>query len=53
MVTQPSKEGKLKQRIIFCPPFAVTVLELVVFSKLTDKFTRNEESDIVMGFSQL
>lgn len=53
MVHQPGKSGKLKQRIVFCPPFAVTVLELFFFSLLCDIFTRKTDSSIFMGFSQM
>jgi len=53
MVTQPSKTGKLKQRLIFCPPLAVTILELVMFSKVCDYFTQNSDSSLMMGNSQL
>lgn len=52
-IFQPSKTGNLKNRLIFCPPFAVTILELVVFSKTCDFFTRNDRSSIVMGNSQM
>jgi len=52
-VSQPSKSGKIKQRLIFCPPFAVTVLELFFYANLCDSFNRNNRSSIVMGYSQM
>jgi len=52
-ITQPSKSGKLKQRIVFCPPFAVTILELMFYSLLCDFFTRNSNTSIFMGFGQI
>jgi hypothetical protein len=52
-VSQPSKSGKIKQRLIFCPPFAVTILELYFYSNLCSFFTRNDSSSIVMGQSQM
>jgi hypothetical protein len=52
-VSQPSKDGTIKERLIFCPPFAVTILELFFYSKLCSFFTRNDGSSIVMGNSQM
>jgi hypothetical protein len=52
-VSQPSKDGEIKERLIFCPPFAVTVLELFFYSNLCSFFTRNDSSSIVMGQSQM
>jgi hypothetical protein len=52
-VSQPSKDGSIKERLIFCPPFAVTVLELFFYSNLCSFFTRNDSSSIMMGNSQM
>jgi hypothetical protein len=51
-VIQASKSGKYKRRIVYCPPFAVTVLELIFGLNVQKHFVSNENTSIVMGHKQ-
>lgn len=48
-VVQPGKSGKYKRRIVYCPPFAVTVLETVFGISPTSYFVGNRDTSIVTG----
>lgn len=56
MIQQPGKSGKIKNRLIYCPPFAVTVLEMVLGLDIIDYFKGESEKgkgSVVLGNKQL
>jgi hypothetical protein len=52
-VVQASKSGKYKRRLVYCPPFAVTILELYFGLNIQKFFVGNKLSSIVIGHKQL
>jgi hypothetical protein len=51
-VIQASKSGKYKNRLVYCPPFKITVLETIFGAELTESFLGNNESSIFVGHRQ-
>lgn len=49
---QPSKKGKLKLRLVYCPPFAITILELYFGINVTDHFKNNLDTSVSSGLRQ-
>jgi len=52
-VVQASKSGKYKPRLVYCPPFAITVLENVFGIPVLDHFVGNTNTSIIIGHSQM
>lgn len=52
-VVQASKSGKYKRRLVYCPPFAVTVLELYFGLTVAKFFVGNKFTSIVTGHRQM
>jgi hypothetical protein len=53
VITQPGKDGKYKKRLVYCPPLAVTVLELTFGIEPIDYFVGNTNCGIVIGHRQM
>lgn len=52
-VVQASKSGKFKGRLVYCPPFAITCLELMFGCSVSDHFVGNKDSSVIMGHKQM
>jgi hypothetical protein len=52
-VPQSGKSGKVKMRLIYCPPLAITVLEIFFFYNVTQHFNNNDDSAITQGYTQI
>jgi hypothetical protein len=52
-VVQASKSNKYKRRLVYCPPFAITVLETIFGGLVTDSFLNNDNTAIFIGHKQI
>lgn len=52
VVPKASTGGNMKHRNVYCPPLAVTVLEMYFGINICDFFVKNENSSCVIGHGQ-
>jgi hypothetical protein len=52
-VTQPGKEGKLKKRLVYCPPMEITILEIMFGLTFAQSYLGNHDHPVFSGNSQL
>jgi len=52
-VCQPGKSGQYKGRLVYCPPFAITVLELIFGLSVTKHFVGSYDTSIIIGHRQI